>query len=67
VRKKLDERERRRGDAQQINAEVKEKVEEIYNQLDRMREAVSSEKGANVAFDSLSRKLRRLSTTSLKN
>ena len=48
VKAKLEQRERRRGDAHQINAEIQEKVEEIYNQLDRMRQSVASEKNMNV-------------------
>lgn len=48
IRAKLDERERRKADSEQINQQIREKIEEIYNQLERMREAVASEKGANV-------------------
>ncbi len=43
IRTKLEEREKRKGhDASNINAEIREKIEEIYNQLERMREAVAS-------------------------
>jgi uncharacterized membrane protein len=44
----LDQRERRVGDLVQINADIRERIEEIYQQLERMRESVVSEKGANV-------------------
>lgn len=51
----MEERERKRGaDANLITAEIKEKVEDIYNQLDRMRDTVSCEKGANVLGQSCS-------------
>jgi|JI9StandDraft_1071089.scaffolds.fasta_scaffold1370153_1 hypothetical protein len=35
-------------DASKINSEIREKIEEIYSQLERMREAVAAEKGVNV-------------------
>ena len=51
IRSKLEERERKRGqDATVLNSEIREKIEEIYNQLERMREAVTADKNASVNY-----------------
>ena len=33
-----------------MNSEIREKIEEIYNQLERMREAVTADKNASVNY-----------------
>jgi hypothetical protein len=67
IKTKLDERERKRGDAQQINADIRLKIQEIYNQLERMRETVASEKGTNVQPCLPSQQLKLSSTMSSTN
>lgn len=49
IKGKLQEREKKSSsDVLEINMEIKEKFESIFNTLDRMKEAVDIEKTANV-------------------
>lgn len=59
IKSKLEEREKIKDkDASKINSEIREKIEEIYSQLERMREAVSAEKGVNVFILQFSKPLK---------
>jgi len=63
IRTKLEEREKKKGqDATFINEEIREKIVDIYSQLERMREAVASEKGGNVIYLAFSQQLKLLNT-----
>lgn len=56
VKNKLEERERKAGtEVLGINLEIKDTMETIFSQIERLKECINQEKGANVRMDRLSK------------
>lgn len=58
IRAKLQERERKTGaEVLGINMEIKDKIESINNQLERMRETINNDKSASEATKDIKLKI----------